>query len=177
MSNVPSEIEAEADDLIEGVDPLTPLEEVFAAAFANVESVTYGNATASARVAGYKSPENAAWRLRRRPRVMAKIAAHQKGTIATIGKVFSDLENQRLLAIAKGDIQAANRSSELQGKHLAMFTDRVLVDEVVRHEYDAKIAAEVCHLARQRLENAGPAGLGVPPDVEGKLVPGQESGA
>jgi hypothetical protein len=129
---------------------------------------------------------------------VAKIEEYQAATMATIGKVFSDLENQRLLALAKvpPDIQAANRSSELQGKHLAMFTDRVVVDEVIVHEYDAALAVEAHRLARVLLEEAGdralglpvpgepalegkvePAGLGALPDVEGKSNPGQEKNA
>ena len=183
MSDVPNVIDAEDDDdLIEGPDPLTPREEVFCAAYANPESATYGRATKSAEVAGYKGqPHASAWRLRRRPRVVAKIEEYQRATMATIGKVFSDLENQRLLALAKDppDIQAANRSSELQGKHLAMFTDRVVVDEVVVHEYDAVRAVECSRIARLLIEEDGDRLLGLPapgesaalgalPDVEGK---------
>jgi len=171
MSDLPAEIEDDDGDLIEGSDPLTPREEVFAAAYACPESATYGRATKSAEVAGYKGqPHAAAWRLRRRPRVVAKIEEYQRATMATIGKVFSDLENQRLLALAKGDIQAANRSSELQGKHLAMFTDRVVVDEVIVHEYDERIALEASRIARVLIEDAGAAGLGALPDGERKQL-------
>jgi len=167
MSDLPAEIEDDDGDLIEGSDPLTPREEVFAAAYANPESTTYGRATKSAAAAGYGQPHNAAWKLRRRPRVVARIEEYQRATMATIGKVFSDLENQRLLALAKDppDIQAANRSSELQGKHLAMFTDRVVVDEVIVHEYDERIALEASRIARVLIEDAGERGLGAAPDV------------
>jgi len=180
MSDLPAEIEDDDGDLIEGSDPLTPREEVFAAAYACPESATYGRATRSAEVAGYKGqPHAAAWRLRRRPRVVAKIAQYQAATLATVGKIFSDLENQRLLALAKDppDIQAANRSSELQGKHLAMFTDRVVVDDpAARHEYDAVLAVECSRIARVLIEDAGAAGLGaLPPETERKqLAPGNK---
>lgn len=170
MSDVPSVIDAEDDDgdLIEGSDPLTPREADFVERYSNPESASYGQATLSARLAGYGGQaHNSAWRLRRRPRVVAKIAENQAAVMATIGKVFSDLENQRLLALAKDppDIQAANRSSELQGKHLAMFTDRVVVDEVIVHEYDERIALEASRIARVLIEDAGERGLGAAPDV------------
>ena len=176
MSDLPAEIEDDDGDLIEGSDPLTPREEVFAAAYSCPESDSYGRATRSAAAAGYAEPHNAAWRLRRRPRVVARIAQYQAATMATIGKVFSDLENQRLLALAKDppDVQAANRASELQGKHLAMFTDRVVVDEVVVHEYDAVRAVECNRIARLLIEEdgdrlflegkVGPAALGALPE-------------
>jgi len=164
MNNVPSTIDDDDDlDLIEGPDPLTPREEVFCKAYADPESATYSRATKSAEVAGYAQPHNAQWKLRRRPRIVQRIAEYQKATMAVVGKVFSDLENQRLLALEKGDIQAANRASELQGKHLAMFTDRVVVDEMVRVEYDVRLEAEAHAIARMRLEEAGAAGLGVLP--------------
>jgi len=174
MNDLPAEIEAEDGDLIEESDPLTPREADFVERYSNPESESYGQATKSARLAGYGGQAHAAaWRLRRRARVMAKIEERQRATMATIGKIFSDLENQRLLALAKNppDIQAANRSSELQGRHLAMFTDRVVVDEMVVHEYDALLEVEAHRLARLLLEDAGDRGLGAAPALEGKVGP------
>ena len=178
MSDLPAEIEDDDGDLIEESDPLTPREAEFVERYSNPESQSYGRATESARLSGYGGQAHqAAWRLKRRPRVVAKIAENQEATMATIGKVFSDLENQRLLALAKmpPDIQAANRSSELQGKHLAMFTDRVVLDPVVVHEYDERRAIESHRIARILLEDAGAAGLGALPLGEPKqLNEGQE---
>lgn len=51
----------------------------------------------------------------------------------TVEKVLWDLEYQRLLAVQKGDIAAANRASELQGKYHKMFVERAEVS-VTDHE-------------------------------------------
>ena len=160
MSNLPVELEPDDDDLelVEGPDPLTPREEVFVAAYSSPESATYSRATKSAEVAGYSQPHNAAWKLRRRPRIIAKIAEYQKEAMASVGRIFSDLENQRLLALAKGDIQAANRASELQGKHLAMFTDRVVLDEPPIM-FDSALADQMSKLGMEVLERAYNASL------------------
>jgi hypothetical protein len=122
---------------------LTPKEALFVSAFSDVESETFGRATASATVAGYSEPRNAAWKLRRRPRIVEAIVEMEKLVRVQIGKVLSDLEFTRLAALAKGDLAVAARCSELQGKHLAMFTDVLATDDsesVAR--WDARIAAE-----------------------------------
>jgi hypothetical protein len=93
------------------------------------ESTTYGKATKSAEIAGYTEPHNAAWKLRRRPRIIARLAEFEKVTRVQIGKVLTDLEHERKAALEKGDLATAVRASELQGKHLAMFTDKVAVDD------------------------------------------------
>jgi phage terminase small subunit len=162
MSDLPLEPQnADAPDLIES-DPLSPREALFCKYYSDIESSSYGRATRSAERAGYESePHQAAWRLRRRPRIIEKIAEYQAAALASVGKVFSDLENQRLLALEKGDLQAANRASELQGKHLAMFTDRVVIDEVVVHEYDERVAEAASRLARLLLEEEGDEALGL----------------
>ena len=129
------------EKLIEGV-PLTPKEELFVRAFCDVESETFGRAVKSAAVAQYVEPRNAAWKLRRRPRIIARIAEYEKLVRVQIGKVLSDLEHERLAALEKGDIASAIRASELQGKHLAMFTDKVAVDYPEIGEYDERAALD-----------------------------------
>jgi hypothetical protein len=151
---------AELDDgsvgelLVQGPAPLTPKEEMFCRAYADPESATYGQATKSAEVAQYQEPHNAAWKLRRRPRIIARIAEYEKLTRACVGKVLTDLEHERQLALAKGDIAAAIRASELQGKHLAMFTDRMAVDDSATVErYDARRAEEASRIVAILLTN------------------------
>jgi len=126
------------DGLIAGPMPLTPQEETFCAAFGDPESETYGKATASAEVAKYIEPHNAAWKLRRRPRIIAKLEEYQKTAAAAAGRVMSDLEHERQLALAKDDIASAIRASELMGKHLGMFLERsifTVADLEVRRQY------------------------------------------
>jgi len=140
--------------LVQGPMPLTPKEELFCRAYADPESATYGRATKSAAVAQYREPHNAAWKLRRRPRIVARLAEYEKLTRVVIGKVLTDLEHERQLALEKGDIAAAIRASELQGKHLGMFRDVLAVDDLdARREYDAREALEARRISAILLMN------------------------
>jgi hypothetical protein len=49
--------------------------------------------------------------------------------------VLSDLENDKIAARKAGQFTVAVRASELQGKYLAMFTDRVEHDTTAIREY------------------------------------------
>jgi len=161
-------------DEVDGPLPLTPREERWVKLYADVESPFYGRATAAAREAGYVQPASAAHKLRRRPRIIARVAQFQKSAMACAAKIFSDLEYQRLVALAKNppDVAAANKASELQGKHLSMFTDlRVVVDEPAVREYDARLAIEASRLARIALEEMGDRAMGLLPAEVSKPAP------
>ena len=148
-------VERDAEELVEG-RPLSPREELFCRFYGDPESPHYSRPTAAATAAGYaeKTAWNSAWKLRRRSHVQARLAVFQKAAFAAAGKVLSDLENTRLLALAKSDLAVAARCSELQGKHLAMFTDKVAVDDPAgRFEYDAREAIEARRITRFLLEN------------------------
>ena len=103
---------------------LTPKENLFCEAFANPESRTYGNATKSAQAAGYSQPHNAGWKLRRRSQIRARLGELYEVSAAALGRVMTDLEHERQLAVAKGDIASAVRASELMGKRLGAFLER-----------------------------------------------------
>ena len=122
------------------------------------------NASRAARLAGYSGNDNAmatmGWELLRNPKVQASIEAQKaiksgKAT-PTESKVLCDLEETRLLALAKGDLSTATRCSELQGKHLAMFTDRQVVDDPARAQVLADREREqaeiLAQLWRERLQ-------------------------
>ena len=129
-------------EVLVAVVPLTPKEEAFVRAYADPESETYGRATASAEVAKYQEPRSAAWKLRRRPRIIARIEEFEKLTRVVIGRILTDLEHERQLALAKGDIASAIRASELMGRHLAMFTDMLAVDPAPAFQYDRRVAED-----------------------------------
>jgi len=130
------------EKLLETV-PLSPKELAWCEAFGNPESETFGHARKSAEAVGYSQAHNAGWKLRRRPRIIQKLAEFEKVVRVQIGKVLTDLEFTRLAALTKGDLATAARCSELQGKHLAMFTDAVFVDDSATVErYDARIAED-----------------------------------
>jgi hypothetical protein len=133
-----SETDTEAD--LATAPPLTPKELAFCEAFANPESATFGHARKSAESAGYVEPHNAGWKLRRRPSIRAKLAEYHAAVTVAVGKVLTDLENERLAAMEKGDIQAAVRATELMGKHLSMWTERVQLDvPLLRHYSDEEL--------------------------------------
>lgn len=133
---------------------LTPQEELFCEAYANPESKTYGNATGSARAAKYAQPHNAAWKLRRRPRIIARLVELHEMAAAGLGKVMADIEHTRLAALKKGDLATAARCSELQGKRLGAFVDVSVVDDVARREYSEVERIEAMRLGNLLLEDA-----------------------
>ena len=136
------------DDLIP-VLPLSPREEAFCVHFADPESEHYGRSAASATAAGYASrPSHVAWRLRRRPRIVERIAEFQDLARAAAARVLAALDHERLLAVAKGDVASAIRASELQGKHLAMWVERTIVAAVVT---EAKVYTQAEIVEAQRI--------------------------
>ena len=122
-------IKPETDDDLIGPAPLSPKELAFCEAFANPESATFGNARKSAESAGYVQAHNAGWKLRRRPRIIAKLQEYHAAVTVAVGRVLADLENERRLAVEKGDLATAVRASELMGKHLGMFLERNILTE------------------------------------------------
>ncbi len=88
----------------------------------------------AAKAAGYKGKTMVALsvtasRLQKNPEVAARIRelldkGAEKAQV-TVEKVLRDLEEQRQKALAAGSHSAAVRASELQGKYLKMFTDRI----------------------------------------------------
>jgi hypothetical protein len=69
----------------------------------------------------------------------------------TVDTTLSKLEHTGILALEKGDLSTATRCWELQGKFLAMFTDRQEISEPARRELDAAEMAEATELARLRI--------------------------
>ncbi len=71
-------------------------------------------------------------------------------------KVLADLETTRLKAITKGDLATATRCSELQGKTLALFADKQIVEDPAKaRELDEKEAEEAKRIAQIRLRDCG----------------------
>jgi phage terminase small subunit len=105
---------------------LTPKENAFCDGF-----VLHGNASKAARDAGYTEHRaNAvAWVILRRPRVQARIS-ELRAQIAErsrkkVDDVMVDLETARQAALQHGNLPAAIRASELQGKQIGMFKEQV----------------------------------------------------
>jgi len=180
----------DGDEILAGPAPLTPKEELFCRAWGDPQSETFGRATKSAAVAGYTQPHNAAWKLRRRPRIIARLKEYEEMAAADLGRVMATIEHIRLAAEEKGDHATALRAAELQGRRLGAFFERsvLTVDVPAQREYDSRLEIEAHRVARLLIEEdgdrvlglpvrgepalegkaVGPAGLGAAPDVEGK---------
>jgi len=144
---------------------LSPREEAFCRFFGDPESLHYGRPTKAAVAAGYpeKSAWNTAWKLRRRPKIQARLAEFQAAATAAAGKVLSDLEHERLLALEKGDVASAIRASELAGKHLGLFFERNVLTVAVPREYDARAALDARRITAFLLMNPPDPALLAPP--------------
>ena len=146
---------------------LNPKVEAFCMFYTSLGEKTYGMKAASAIAAGYSeaSAKNTATELLRDPAVQQKIkernAANLSRNDVTTDKVLSDLEHTRILALEKGDYATACRCSELQGKFLALFVDRQVIDEPARRELDAAEEADARDYAQWQL--ARKYGLTMPP--------------
>ncbi len=111
---------------------LTQKEKIFVQLLTNIAQPTYNNPALAAKNAGYGSPENAAWRLMRRPLVKNAVQEiyneRHKSGIVSESKVISHLEHLRRIAEEKGDLSTSLRSVELMGKYLGLFVDRLAVE-------------------------------------------------
>lgn len=105
-------------------------EEAFCVAYTTIGSDTYGNATSAAREAGYseKSARTQGWKLLKkveiRQRILQLHTENMQRNLITIDKVLSDLEHDKVQARKDHQFAVAKGCTELQGRYLAMFTDR-----------------------------------------------------
>jgi len=144
--------------------------DAFCVHFTTLGAETFGRAERSAIAAGFAeaSARNQATKLLKKPAVQARISELHKENMSrnflTSDKVLNDLESVRLQAVEKGDLSAAIRASELQGKFLAMFVDRQQfgVDPAKQPELSERERAECLALAAIRLGC-----LSLPGDVGG----------
>lgn len=94
---------------------------------------TFYNATKAAQNAGYKGKDNVlsvtGYHNLRKPKIAAAIRARQKEMFSasdvSVDKVLMDIEIVRQMAIRDGNHQAALKASELHGKYLKMFAEKI----------------------------------------------------
>jgi len=139
-------------------DDMTPKMEHFC----QLRAQSMGAAEA-ARQAGYTS-KAAPYQLMANPKVRARILEliklHCSACCISIESVLLNLERERELAEAKGDIASSIRASELEGKYLAMFSDKLIYDRLndgeQGRELTEKEQAEAKRIARVLLESLEP---------------------
>jgi len=105
----------------------------FCVHYTTLGAETFGRAERSAIAAGYgaKSARNRGTALLKKPEVRARISelhdVNMRQNFLTTAKVLNDLEAVRIQAVERNDLAAAIRASELQGKHLMMFSERMVL--------------------------------------------------
>jgi len=57
----------------------------------------------------------------------------------TVEQVVKEIDEVRVLALNKGDLNTAGRMSELKGRYLMMFTDKIKVDNKIITDQDQSI--------------------------------------
>jgi hypothetical protein len=146
---------------------LTAKMEAYCQFYADPDGPGYSRKEVSAQLAGYKgkgAPCQLMSNRKVRTRILELIKEHCQEHCLSPEKVLVDLEKTRLMALDKGDLNAAVRCSELQGKSFALFTDRSVFatdqDEERRRltEFDRKEAEILADLRMKQLINtpAGP---------------------
>ena len=112
--------------------------------YTTIGSETFGNATKSATAAGYS--EKGAYargsELLRIRKIIDRIselhAENMSRNNITVDKVLADLEHDKLLARKHHQYSVAKGCTELQGKYLAMFTDKMQTEITEVRTYNAK---------------------------------------
>ena len=114
---------------------LTPKQESFCVHYTTIGAETFSNGTRSAIAAGYseKSAYSQACTLLKKPEIQQRVRELHSENIGrsniTIDKVLADLEHDKLVARQAGQYGVAKGCTELQGKYLAMFTERRLIED------------------------------------------------
>lgn len=112
--------------------PLTGKQEAFVRWYTTTGETLF-NATRSAEKAGYKGSEGTlaqvGYENLRKPEIAKAIQAQLRRQYSaadlTIERVLRDIEMVRQLAIAEGRFQAALRASDMHGKYLKMWTQKI----------------------------------------------------
>ena len=110
---------------------LKPRQDSFCVHYTTIGSETYSHGTKAALAAGYSesSAHVTATKLLKqdaiRERIIELQAENMKRNLITVDKVLADLEHDKLLARKHNQYSVAKGCTELQGKYLAMFTDKM----------------------------------------------------
>jgi hypothetical protein len=130
---------------------------------------TFFNGTQSCKKAGYKGNDNTlssqANENLRKPEIMAAVREQTRKLYSaadiTADRVLSDIEMVRIMAVKEGKYHTALRASELHGKYLKLFADRV---EHV-HSIEDVTTQDLIEMAQQLAEKVD--GLSIHSDNRG----------
>ena len=145
----------------DAVKDLTGKQTAFAVAIATNPRLS---ATQAARDSEYKGDDNVLAQVgfenMRKPNIV-KAVTIIKGILhndykLTIDKVLIDLEDAISQANTKGDVASRIRGIELQGKYLAMWTDKQQIEDPAKvRQLEEKEADEARRIAQIRLRDCG----------------------
>lgn len=122
--------------------------EAFCVAFTEIGNETFGNATKSAIAADYSenSARTQGWRLLKnidvKRRILELYNEKLRDNNVTQNSVLANLMHDRILARQAGQYSVAVRCTELEGKYLSMFTDRLVNVDPEKEQARRKINAE-----------------------------------
>ena len=116
------------------IELLTAKQESFCVHYTTIGAETFGNGTKSAIAAEYS--ENSAYsqacNLLKNPKIQQRIkdlyAENMQRNIITVDKVLADLEHDKLMARQAGQYSVSYQCTVAQGKYLAMFADKHIVE-------------------------------------------------
>ena len=109
---------------------LNQQQDTFCIHYTTIGSETYGHGTKSAKEAGYseKTAYSQATRLLKKAEIQQRLsdihAENMQRNYLIVEKVLDDLEHEKILARQAGQHSVVTKCCELQGKYLAMFTDK-----------------------------------------------------
>jgi phage terminase small subunit len=109
----------------------TAKEEAFCVAYTTIGSETFSNGTKSAIEAGYAedSARTQAWRMLRKEHIKGRIRElydkNMEDNMITTNSVLANLAHDRQMARKHHQYNVAKSCTELEGKHLSMFTDNI----------------------------------------------------
>lgn len=142
----------------EGQPRLSARQKAFIEAYLGVARL---NATAAARIAGYRDPEQAGYENKRKQEVRARIEERLQEEALSKGEVLAELaavarmnwreavqvrlDERDEVVDARMELRDKVRSLELLGKAYGLFTERVQVESTV----------DVRHLAERAAQDAG----------------------
>jgi hypothetical protein len=146
---------------------------------------TFFNGVRSAEKAGYKGNVNTLAAMARENLQKPKLAAALRKRVReiysaadlTAERVLSDIELVRCLALEKGDLSTALKASELHGKYLKLFSERLEVVHSVEDVEDDVLVAMANELMGKidGLNHAGTAGGNGTAQGAGGDTPGAET--
>ena len=147
--------------------PISTKEEEFCYHYTNIGSETFEHGTNSAIAAHYakKSAHVAATRLLKKDKIKAKIAEIHKQNMAnnmiTPDSVLANLRHDRFMARKAGQYSVARACDELEGKYLAMWTDRHIDDTPIKEDFTP---AQVAYIKKAASIPGTPASPVIPGD-------------